>query len=57
MNVGNIFSIRRRAVALAIAAIVALTATYAPVLLDGVADSSIVTSALACGHQTSGGDC
>ena len=57
MNTGTIRNARRHMLSLVIAALVALSAAYAPVLLDEMAGTSIVTSANACGHQTGGGDC
>ena len=45
----------RRLVVLAIAAIIALMASYAPVLLDSLAATHLTTVAAACSH--SGGGC
>ncbi|MEM7132851.1 MAG: hypothetical protein AAF702_41495 [Chloroflexota bacterium] len=48
MNAGNILNIRRTVLTLAIAAVVALSTAYAPMVLDGVAGTSLTPSAYAC---------
>ncbi|MEM7132853.1 MAG: hypothetical protein AAF702_41505 [Chloroflexota bacterium] len=54
MNAGNILNIRRHMVALMIAAVVALSAAYAPVVLDGVAGTILTEAALACTASAGG---
>ena len=55
MNASTILPIRRRMVALMIAAVVALSAAYAPVLLDEVAGTSLTDTVAACNGN--GGGC
>ncbi len=46
---------RRGLITLVVATLLALSAAYAPVLLDGVAGTSMATQAYAC--QPNGGGC
>jgi hypothetical protein len=46
---------RRRVVVLIVAAVLALTATYSPLLLDGLTGSALTPQAHACQHP--GGGC
>jgi hypothetical protein len=55
MNAGILRSVRRHVIALTLAGLLALSAAYTPVLLDGLAGTSTVTPAMAC--QNSGSGC
>ena len=56
MNASTPFqSSRRRLLTLVVAAILALTAAYAPVMVDNLAGTALVTPAYAC--QSPGGGC
>ncbi|MEZ4623161.1 MAG: hypothetical protein R2867_47730 [Caldilineaceae bacterium] len=55
MNTRLFSNPRRRLVALAVAAFIALSATYAPMALDQVASTNLTPVAAACGHPW--GDC
>ena len=50
----NVQSIRRRVATLAVAALIALSAAYAPMLLDEVAGTSMTGTVNACGNSTGG---
>lgn len=54
MNAGTIRNARRQFVALVIAALVAVSAAYAPVLLDEMAGLSMSGTAVACSGSTGG---
>lgn len=54
MNAGTTFQIRRHVAVLMIAAVVALSAAYAPALLDGVAGTSLTNVAAACSGNAGG---
>lgn len=54
MNTGILFSLRRRMTVLAIAALIALSAIYTPMLLDAAVGTSMVNSAAACSGQAGG---
>lgn len=45
---------RRHLVVLAVAALIAITAAYAPIALDQMASTSLTPAAFACGHSGSG---
>lgn len=45
---------RRWLLTLAVAAILALTAAYSPVLLDGTAGTNLTSAAFACSNSTGG---
>lgn len=55
MNAGTIFAIRRRLIVLTVATLLALSAAYAPVLLDGTAGTAMTPPASACNAQSGGG--
>ena len=58
MNIQLFAHARRRLLVLTVAALLALAATYAPVMLDGTTGSAMTTTTYACGGpQTGGGDC
>ena len=47
-------SLRHQLLLLALAALLALGVFYAPVVMDGIANSQLVDSALACGPPSGG---
>jgi hypothetical protein len=55
MNTDRFVRTRRWLLTLVVAAVLAVTASYAPVLLDGTAGTSLTTAAFACSHM--GGGC
>jgi hypothetical protein len=56
MNASTLFqSARRGLLTLVVAALLALTAAYAPVVVDNLAGTTLVTAAYAC--QGAGGHC
>lgn len=55
MNTSLFVRLRRRLLALVVAAALALTTSYASVLLDAVAGADMTPAAFACPH--SGGGC
>lgn len=55
MNTNLLFTVRRRLVVLALAAFLAITATYATVALDATAGTSLTPATFACTHAP--GDC
>lgn len=54
MKVNYLQNVRRHLVVLAIAAFVALTAAYAPMVLDEMAATDLTPAVFACGHSTGG---
>ena len=54
MNTSTLFTIRRRMTTLAIAALIALSAAYAPMLLDEVAGTSMTGTVNACSGANGG---
>lgn len=58
MNAGTLYAVRRRLVVLTVATLLALSAAYAPILLDGAAGTAMTSSVFACDAQSSsGGGC
>ena len=55
MNMRLLHNTLRHLVVLAVAAFIALTAAYAPVVLDEMASTTLTPAAFACGHT--GGGC
>jgi hypothetical protein len=45
---------RRWLLTLAVAAVLALTAAYSPILLDGTAGTHLTSAAFACSHSAGG---
>ncbi len=54
MNTGTIRNVRRHMLTLVIAALVALSAAYAPVFLDEMAGTSMTAAVSACAGTTGG---
>ncbi len=54
MNTNLLLTIRHRTLTLAVAALIALSALYAPMLLDGAAGTSMTTTVAACNGHSGG---
>ncbi len=54
MIVNLLSTTRRRLLVLAFAAFLAIGASYAPVVLDGMAGTTLTTTAFACEHPGAG---
>jgi hypothetical protein len=54
MNAKRLLTMRQRVVVLAIAALIAVLATYAPVVLDGTLATQLTTVAAACNNPSGG---
>ena len=58
MSLNRVFNARHKLRILVFAGLLALAATYSPMLVDQMSGSSITAQVHACsGPQTSGGDC